>query len=432
MPIETPDDIDGEGNNDREGRQQHLLWVGRIIESKRLEFLFKVAKRFPDVMFDVVGTPNVESEYYQGLVSEAEKLKNVQLHGRVAEGVLPALYKQSTLLLCTSVLEGFPTTFLEAWSYGTPVVTTFDPDGVVKENELGMVVGDEEEMEAAIHYFVNDKELYDSYASRVKGFFRNNYTFDAILPKYKDFFQTLHGFDMNKKSRTPVEHFNDRANSWHLLYKKAAFKQRMQLFVGSVEEIADEDARILDFGCGAGNIAIELAKRGYNVTGVDAAERMIESSKNNAEQQGVSNVEFIKIDPRGDSLDSEKYNFVVCSSVIEYIRDDELLLKNLYRSLLPGGHLFISVPNAHSLLGQLEDVAANIGVRREKKIGEAAVKYAVRRYKKAKFINLIKQCGYEYVSHNYFECPYLGKVGKAISGLKYVGVLLFVHGQKKA
>jgi glycosyltransferase involved in cell wall biosynthesis len=191
LPIESPDSVDLEAKVSADGRVQRLLWVGRIIETKRLELLFKVAKRCPDVKFDVVGTPNRESDYYKGLVREAEEIENVTLHGRVAEGVLPQLYRESTLLLCTSILEGFPTTFLEAWSYATPVITTFDPDGVVAENNLGEVVETEDEVVDAIQRFTSEKELRQQYGSRVRRYFEEHYTLEAILPKFRSHLENL-------------------------------------------------------------------------------------------------------------------------------------------------------------------------------------------------------------------------------------------------
>ena len=45
----------------------------------------------------------------------------------------------SVAVVNTSVLEGMPNVFLEAWSNGKPVLTLqFDPDGVVGRNGLGI------------------------------------------------------------------------------------------------------------------------------------------------------------------------------------------------------------------------------------------------------------------------------------------------------
>jgi len=52
-------------------------------------------------------------------------------------------------------------------------------------------------------------------------------------------------------------------------------------------------ARILDMGCGTGRHCVELAKRGYKVTGVDLSSGMLAQAKIAAEAAGVE-VELIK------------------------------------------------------------------------------------------------------------------------------------------
>ncbi len=185
MPIETPDRVDITEKANRRPERHHVLWVGRIIETKRLEFLFEVAVRCPDVIFDVVGTPNQQSGYYKALVEQAEALPNVILHGRVEEGVLPRLYRDSSLLVCTSVLEGFPTTFLEAWSHGVPVVTTFDPDDIVANNRLGRVVTDVNEMVSALTAMTTSPQVWQLAAQATVDYFDRHYTLDAILPVFE-------------------------------------------------------------------------------------------------------------------------------------------------------------------------------------------------------------------------------------------------------
>ena len=46
--------------------------------------------------------------------------------------------------------------------------------------------------------------------------------------------------------------------------------------------------RALDFGCGAGGLAIELARRGWQVVGIDIAENAITSARKNADRCAVS------------------------------------------------------------------------------------------------------------------------------------------------
>lgn len=54
-------------------------------------------------------------------------------------------------------------------------------------------------------------------------------------------------------------------------------------------------ASILDMGCGTGRHAVELAKRGYRVTGVDISEGMLEVARKKAETEGAS-VRWVQAD----------------------------------------------------------------------------------------------------------------------------------------
>ena len=45
---------------------------------------------------------------------------------------------------------------------------------------------------------------------------------------------------------------------------------------------------VLDLGCGTGKMTIELAKRGYDMTGVDFSPEMLDIAKNEAETCGFS------------------------------------------------------------------------------------------------------------------------------------------------
>ena len=147
LPMPGPD-FRSEGDVDRELAADHsrrVLWIGRICEEKRPDRLLDIAEACAEIAFDVVG-PMYDSEYVRGVCERAKTLPNVTLHGKISRDKVAKYYENAHLLCCTSDFEGFPNTFLEAWSLGLPVVSTVDPDGVIVANGLGWVAQGVEEI----------------------------------------------------------------------------------------------------------------------------------------------------------------------------------------------------------------------------------------------------------------------------------------------
>lgn len=51
--------------------------------------------------------------------------------------------------------------------------------------------------------------------------------------------------------------------------------------------------RVLDFGCGAGRLTIQLARTAEHTTGVDPSDELLAEARANVEQAGLSNVDFV-------------------------------------------------------------------------------------------------------------------------------------------
>ena len=104
-------------------------------------------------------------------------------------------------------------------------------------------------------------------------------------------------------------------------------------------------ARILDLACGPGRHALELARRGYRVTGVDATVGFLEEAASKATREGVE-LELIHADMRqfrGTTPFDGVINMSTSFGYFEDPRDDLRVLANVRRSLRAGGALLMEL-----------------------------------------------------------------------------------------
>lgn len=168
-------------------RPRRVLWIGRVCEVKRPDRLLEVARGCPQLQFDMVG-PAGEDDYARRVLAEAGSVANLRVHGAVAFGDVARHYHQAAALLCTSNYEGFPNTFLEAWSCGLPVVSTFDPDGLIAREGLGAVAADVPGLLAALGRLLQDEPLYLRCSANARRYFLANHPVEEVMPRFEQVF----------------------------------------------------------------------------------------------------------------------------------------------------------------------------------------------------------------------------------------------------
>lgn len=175
----APDPGDPFADDHRHGAfaKRRILWVGRFSRQKRLDRLPAIATACREMQFDVIGDHSNPSPEIAAAVAELKRLPNVSLHGFIPYADLPPFYEKASLLLCTSDWEGYPNTFMEAWSRAVPVVSTIDPDHVIARHTLGHVSAtDELTIAASLTSMLTDEAKWKQCAVNARHFYLANHT----------------------------------------------------------------------------------------------------------------------------------------------------------------------------------------------------------------------------------------------------------------
>ena len=155
----------------------------------------------------------------------------------------------------------------------------------------------------------------------------------------------------------------ERAKPWHeddTFWETAGptmfTQQRLADAVSEVEGIVslmgiNPGAHVLDLGCGVGRHSLELARRGFRVTGVDRTHKYLEQASQQAEKEGLK-VEFVQEDMRAfcrlDTFDAA-ISMWTSFSYFEDPQEDRQVVSNVYRSLKTDGAFLLHTHGKETL-----------------------------------------------------------------------------------
>lgn len=130
------------------------------------------------------------------------------------------------------------------------------------------------------------------------------------------------------------------------LYLEQLKKHHLSMYAKYIAKIFKyaKKGRILDIGCGTGQIANFLSEKGYQATGIDISPLFIkEAKKSNKSKFLVMDLEKLK-------FSDNSFDAIISSETLEHVLEPEAALKEAIRVLKHSGILILRFPNRQSKL----------------------------------------------------------------------------------
>jgi len=101
---------------------------------------------------------------------------------------------------------------------------------------------------------------------------------------------------------------------------------------------------LIDIGCGGGLIAEPMARLGFAVTGIDAAEKNVGVARVHAERMGLD-ITYDTATPEQLIAEDRRFDVVLALEVVEHVADVEAFLSAASALVKPGGVLIAATMN---------------------------------------------------------------------------------------
>lgn len=168
-----------------------VLWAATVKPHKQAHLFVELARRMPQFRFKLVGGADESSAAYNEAVRrEGAALRNIEFTGFLPFTEADRHFDGASIFVNTSVGEGFPNTFLQAWSRGTPTVSFFDAAAIHEGRSVGLVVKDVDEMQRTVHLLKEQHARWADTGARARRYCQENHRIGKLIGAYERVIET--------------------------------------------------------------------------------------------------------------------------------------------------------------------------------------------------------------------------------------------------
>ncbi|MFA0823678.1 MAG: glycosyltransferase family 4 protein [Methanomethylovorans sp.] len=162
-----------------------VLWVGSMAEVKQPQLFLELAMRFPEQRFQMIGGNSGDQKLYTALEKKSEEILNLDFLGVVPLSEIDKYFRKASLLVNTSMFEGFPNAFIQAWINYTPVVSLHsNPDKILDKFNIGVHSQNFDQLLEDIKMMLNNDKLREKMGINGRKYVENEHNIQNNILKY--------------------------------------------------------------------------------------------------------------------------------------------------------------------------------------------------------------------------------------------------------
>jgi len=163
-----------------------VLWVANFGLIKRPEKFVELARLSNNLQLRFVMIGGKDNESYIERIFR-DKPNNLEWLGKLPFEEAQIWFAQSAFYVSTSIEEGFPNTFIQAWLHGVPVITLgVDPDGVIQKYRLGYVAKNLEDVLKTMNFLSIHPEKYAEISKKVYEYAKLHHSVEKVCDNFID------------------------------------------------------------------------------------------------------------------------------------------------------------------------------------------------------------------------------------------------------
>jgi len=145
-------------------RKDFILWVGSARAVKQPHIFLELARSMPTEKFMMIMSRTGDMRLWDKIKASAQQIANLQFMGEVPPTKIGEYFSRAIVLVGTSQYEGFPNVYLQALSYGVPIVSlSVNPDNFLTQYNVGYCAdGNEDKMRTDLRFLLDDRASYEA------------------------------------------------------------------------------------------------------------------------------------------------------------------------------------------------------------------------------------------------------------------------------